>query len=115
MSDSDFELPSNDMEAFRNTLRSSKHIIAVAGAGLSAASGEDLFRVRLSGATCHVSSFVQVSGPFEAQVVYGESTTRSSLLRLKPSTRTHQGFGSFTIIVEKSTFTSICCALIPYL
>ena len=34
------QLPSNDMEAFRKTLRESKHIIAVAGAGLSAASGE---------------------------------------------------------------------------
>ena len=33
-------LPSADMAAFKELLSSSKHIIAVAGAGLSAASGE---------------------------------------------------------------------------
>lgn len=38
------ELPSGDMEAFRRVLRSSKHIITVAGAGLSAASGIPTFR-----------------------------------------------------------------------
>lgn len=32
--------PSNDMQAFQKVLQSSKHIIAVAGAGLSAASGQ---------------------------------------------------------------------------
>ena len=32
-------LPSSDMAAFKELLSSSKHIIAVAGAGLSAASG----------------------------------------------------------------------------
>jgi hypothetical protein len=32
--------PSTDMTAFREVLMKSKHIIAVAGAGLSAASGE---------------------------------------------------------------------------
>jgi len=32
-------VPSQDMEAFQATLQSSKNIIAVAGAGLSAASG----------------------------------------------------------------------------
>ncbi|KAJ3531380.1 hypothetical protein NM688_g7586 [Phlebia brevispora] len=36
--------PSSDMLAFQQTLRSSKHIIAVAGAGLSAASGIPTFR-----------------------------------------------------------------------
>ncbi|KAI0699420.1 DHS-like NAD/FAD-binding domain-containing protein [Cytidiella melzeri] len=36
--------PSPDMNAFRKTLRESKHIIAVAGAGLSAASGIGTFR-----------------------------------------------------------------------
>ncbi|KAI0802108.1 DHS-like NAD/FAD-binding domain-containing protein [Irpex lacteus] len=38
------QLPSSDMEVFRKTLRESKHIIAVAGAGLSAASGIGTFR-----------------------------------------------------------------------
>ena len=33
-------MPSADVEAFRKVFASSKHIIAVAGAGLSAASGE---------------------------------------------------------------------------
>ncbi|KAI0092808.1 DHS-like NAD/FAD-binding domain-containing protein [Irpex rosettiformis] len=37
-------LPSSDMETFRKTLWESKHIIAVAGAGLSAASGIGTFR-----------------------------------------------------------------------
>lgn len=36
--------PSHDMNAFKQTLRTSKHIIAVAGAGLSAASGIGTFR-----------------------------------------------------------------------
>jgi NAD-dependent deacetylase sirtuin 5 len=36
--------PSNDMEAFRELLRSSRNIIAIAGAGLSAASGIPTFR-----------------------------------------------------------------------
>ncbi|KAL5488325.1 hypothetical protein ACEPAI_6433 [Sanghuangporus weigelae] len=35
---------SNDMDAFRRELKTSKHIIAVAGAGLSAASGIPTFR-----------------------------------------------------------------------
>ncbi|PSR73666.1 hypothetical protein PHLCEN_2v10585 [Hermanssonia centrifuga] len=38
------QLPSDDMNAFREVLRYSKHIIAVAGAGLSAASGIGTFR-----------------------------------------------------------------------
>ena len=33
-------MPSTDMNTFRQVLSNSKHIIAVAGAGLSAASGE---------------------------------------------------------------------------
>lgn len=37
-------LPSNDMAAFKDVLSSSKHIIAVAGAGLSSASGIPTFR-----------------------------------------------------------------------
>lgn len=42
--DHDENTPSNDMEAFRQVLHSSKNIIAVAGAGLSAASGIPTFR-----------------------------------------------------------------------
>ncbi|KAF5369866.1 hypothetical protein D9758_001270 [Tetrapyrgos nigripes] len=36
--------PSNNVDEFRNVLKTSKHIIAVAGAGLSAASGIPTFR-----------------------------------------------------------------------
>jgi NAD+-dependent protein deacetylase sirtuin 5 len=41
---SDVNVPSTDMEAFRKVLYSSKNVIAVAGAGLSAASGIPTFR-----------------------------------------------------------------------
>jgi len=44
MDDQGFEAPSSDMNAFKECLRSSKHLIAVAGAGLSAASGIPTFR-----------------------------------------------------------------------
>lgn len=37
-------MPSSDINAFQDLLRSSKNIIAVAGAGLSAASGIPTFR-----------------------------------------------------------------------
>ncbi|KAI0347513.1 sirtuin 5 [Trametopsis cervina] len=44
MSPDTLDLPSHDMDLFRKTLRTSKHIIAVAGAGLSAGSGVGIFR-----------------------------------------------------------------------
>ena len=69
------QLPSNDMEAFRKTLRESKHIIAVAGAGLSAASGElrstSYLQLVFKRIVCALRQVLVLSEVLE---VYGEGT-----------------------------------------
>lgn len=40
--------PSNNIEQFRSVLRKSRNIVAIAGAGLSAASGQITFKTLLS-------------------------------------------------------------------
>ena len=70
-------LPSADMAAFKELLSSSKHIIAVAGAGLSAASGE-FPRVRLGRAPRALVFFFgfQVSQHSEDLGVCGANMTQ---------------------------------------
>jgi hypothetical protein len=66
--------PSEDMTAFKELLSSSKHIIAVAGAGLSAASGSYTpiqIKIEMS-----AESALQVSQLSEDLEACGGNTTR---------------------------------------
>lgn len=81
------------MNAFQELLRSSKNIIAVAGAGLSAASGIQYSMISLD-STLLINSD-QASQLSEAPVGCGASTTPYLLPPQRASVKTHPWSGNF--------------------
>jgi hypothetical protein len=64
--------PSNDIEQFRFVLRKSRNIVAVAGAGLSAASGQITFSTLSQLQTDKSATVIlQAYQPLEMQEVFG--------------------------------------------
>lgn len=63
--------PSNDVEQFRSVLRKARSIVAIAGAGLSAASGSITFKLMLSLSYSGKSALPQAYQPLGVQEVSG--------------------------------------------
>ncbi|KAF8974601.1 DHS-like NAD/FAD-binding domain-containing protein [Flammula alnicola] len=107
--------PSRDMNAFREQIRSSKHIIAIAGAGLSAASGIPTFRG--AGGIWRKYDAISLATPdgfkkSPSLVWQFYHYRRQTVLRAKPN-NAHLALSAFALssirneIVPDSTFTLI--------
>ena len=95
--------PCSDSAAFRALLRQSKTIVAIAGAGLSAASGGYSIIVQII-VPVNASYIIQGYQLSEAQAGYGAHTMLWNSLRQKPSIRTQAGSGNSTTCVERRKY-----------